>query len=204
MKSIALDVTEGGDSTLRSSESRLIEFGHFYRVKGPTAWSRMGHSVAERIKRPQDKTLLFVDDIHTIGDVNQLERDLPVISFNPPHDFHIMESAMVGMAFEALGKLTSLSRRSRARFNGDGVKKWHCSGLALTHGDGSPTCTLLDVGLTLHKTEVMGFGSVINVLPEFYEGQQRGVLRLVQKILPELRMDVILFSEEGAFRRIAV
>jgi len=196
------DIATGVVGFARRHLSRIIEFGHYYMAHGPTALSLIGFKISEEIKEPGDKTLLFVDDIHDIGDVNEQERCLPPVEFDPQSDFRINESEVFDSAFAALEVLKGLPKKHRARFNGNGVKKWHCSGFSLTHENGDPTCMLIDVGLTVRK-HGMGFGSAINVLPEFYEEQQKGVQRLVRKIIPDFHMEAILFSQNGNYRKIA-
>jgi hypothetical protein len=181
--------------------SRIIEAGHFYEVKGPTAWSRVGWRILSRIKKPDDKTMLFVDDVHQLSDVHESERNLPNVSFPevPKQDFLIRESFVKEHALEALDFLKKLPKRKKARFNGGQEKRWFCSGVALTHSNEYPTCTLLDLGLTIHKHE-LGFKNAVNILPLFYEEQQAGLLRLVKKCLPpDFNVTVILFDSNGNY-----
>ena len=179
--------------------TRVIEAGHFYKAKGPTKWSKIGWKILSQIKEKEDKTLLFIDDVHPIDCVHETEKHLPNIPFptDPNCDFTVMESSVEETALQALEMLKQLSKKKKARLNGNGTKRWYCSGTALTHPDGYPTCTLLDLGLTLHKS-ALGFKEVINILPLFYKEQQTVLLRLIKKCLPsDFNFKVVLFNLNG-------
>ncbi len=191
-------VVADGDVSIIRKQGRIVESGHFYLAKGPTTWSQVGQRVAREVWQPGDHSLLFVDDVHSIEDVNERERHLPVVNFDPMPDFHLRESEVFDDAFEALEILKGLPAKKRARFNGNGSRKWHCSGIPLTCHNGDPTCALLDVGLTLRKQR-MGFKSALNILPAFYEEQQRGLLRLARRTMPDFLVEVVLFSAEGTY-----
>lgn len=57
-------------------EKRIIEASHYYVAKGPTVWSVVGWKILESMKRAGDATILFIDDIHELVDVNPAEADL--------------------------------------------------------------------------------------------------------------------------------
>jgi hypothetical protein len=181
--------------------SSILESGHFYSVKGPTQWSRIGWRILNTLKKNGDKTMLFIDDIHQMMDVHEQERHLPCIPFDPKPDFSVKESEVSWYAFQVLEILKNLPKRKKARLNGADARKWHCSGIPLTHANGNPTCILLDVGLTLMKQNI-GFVKAVNILPLFYKEQQRGVLRLVEKAMPDFHLEVILFSLDGSYETI--
>lgn len=190
----------------RSNDQTLIESGHFYSARGPSAWSITGWKILKSIKKKGDQTLLFIDDIHSLEDVNEQERDLPRVPFDPKPDFLLKESELFDDAFAALEILKTLTKRKKAR-RSKRTNKWYCSNIALTDSNGEPTCTLLDVGLSMRKLH-MGFSVAVNILPDFYEDQQKGVFRLVQKIIRKLEIEfelvVILFSLNGEYRRIFI
>lgn len=178
--------------------SRIIEAGHYYLAKGPTDWSRMGSQIMERIKLPSDKTMIFIDDIHPLKDMSQSEIKLPPISFNHNFDYLIMESNVLEEARCVLEVLKKLPKRSRCRTNGN--SRWFCSGFPVTDEQGFPNCVLLDTGLTLRK-QSLGFAKGINILPYFYEEQQRKLLRIVKKAIPAFLLEVILYNLDGSFWR---
>lgn len=156
--------------------SIIIEAGHYYQKKGPTIWSQVGWGLIElfietRYSEENTKRMLFIDDVHSIENVNASEIHLPNIEFNPKVDYLVFESSMNEFAFEILQKLTSdtLSKKSRARMHNGG--SWFCSGFPITHNNGNPKCVLLDAGLTLYKQK-LGFDSGINIVPFFYEEEQ--------------------------------
>lgn len=176
---------------------RVIEFGHYYSVTGPTEWSLVGLEIAMSLKKPDDETMLFVDDIHGVEEVNEAERCLPVVSFNPDVDHLVGESEVIPEALRALDILKGFPRKRRARLRGKGrIQRWSCSGFWLTDKSGEPSCILLDVGLTLRKRD-MGFRSGINILPEHYEEQQVGVQRLLRKVAPDFHLETLLYSLNG-------
>lgn len=180
----------------------IYEAGHYYQAKGPTAWSELGWKILSALADPADARVIFVDDVHTLGDVNTAEVDLPVIEFNPePAPTHtLLESAMRLEALEMLEALKALPKKKRAR-KSNGSERWHCGEHQLTKHDGTPLCLLLDLGLSYHKHR-LGFRRAVNIVPEFYEEEQRALLRLVEKALPELRQEVILYDFSGRWRRL--
>ncbi|MDO8581506.1 MAG: hypothetical protein Q7S16_01400 [bacterium] len=171
----------------------ILEAGHYYVAKGPTLWSLVGWELMQRMKTPDDKSMLFMDDIHSMDDVSPEEALLPTMEFFPNPDFTIMESAVKEKALEALEMLKALSKKKRAMLH-SGV--WYCSGFPLTTPSGKPICVLLDLALTLLKKE-LGAEECINILPKFYEEEQRKLLRLVPKVLPNFRLQVVLYDLEG-------
>jgi hypothetical protein len=180
----------------------IWEAAHFYRAKGPTIWSAAGWNVMKGLAPATDARMLFIDDVHGMNDVSDWERQLDVVEFSPdPEPTHVFnESDALDGGHRALSYLRSkkLPRTKRAR---EYKKQWICSGLSLTNKDGIPLCLMYDLGLTWMKWE-MGFSKGINVLPHFYENQQRGLLRLVKKALPEFHLRVILHDAEGNHREI--
>jgi len=143
---------------------KVIESGHYYSAKGPTAWSSVGWSILEKIRGPEDRTLLFVDDVHGLRDVSEREAILPNIDFSLNPDYLVLESEMMVPARGVLGRLQNLPNGSRPRTNGDGVVKWRGFPILSRR----PHCVLLDAGLMLHKHR-LGFSRALNILPNFYE-----------------------------------
>jgi len=174
----------------------ILESGHYYQAKGVTKLSEIGWSVLENLKSSRDETVLYVDDVHGVEDVGEEERNLPVIPFIADADNTILESAMVPYALTILEKLKNLSRKKRARVGNDG--RWFCSGFSVTNKSGFPNCVLLDAGLTLWKSK-QGFKEGINILPWFYESEQRDLLRLIAKAIPDFSLTVILYDLNGKF-----
>lgn len=176
---------------------KILEAGHYYRAKGPTEYSALGWKILEKLKTEDDKSLLFLDDVHPLSDVPKEEQDLPTIPFAPQPDFTVMESEMDQRGIGFLDILRALSKTKRAKLhNGSGI--WHCSGQPLTDPQGRPLCLLLDGGLTLHKRS-LGFNEAVNILPNFtaYAEEQRFLLRLIAKAMPEFKLTVILFDLSG-------
>lgn len=174
---------------------RIIEAGHFYQAKGPTTFSELGWGILEKMHSDGDKSLLFIDDVHTLNDVSTDEINLPAVSFSPKADFIVMESAMRDWGFKFLELLKELPKRKRARkYNGNGV--WFCSGFPLTNEAGDPLCLLLDAGLTLYK-QSLGCKTAINILPDFYQDEQERLLRLVKKAMPDFLLEVVFFNQKA-------
>lgn len=172
---------------------RILEAGHFYAAKGPTAWSVRGWEILLQMRNGDDKSMLFIDDVHGLCDVSPQERALQREPFNPTPDFTVMESEVIGRAWEFLNRLCSLPRKTAAKMSSE---RWHCSGISLTNDRGEPNCVLLDAGLTLFKHE-LGAREGVNILPVFYEEQQRKLLRLLAKALPDFHLRVVLCDLEG-------
>lgn len=176
---------------------RILESGHYYLVKGPTLWARRGWEILEKIKRPEDKTMLMVDDLHhNLEDVAKKERDLPIEDFFPEPDFTVMESSLRPEAERILSWLMLLPRGQRV--NQDKQEKFFLSGIPLTNGAGQPLCILLDAGLTLKK-HTLGFKECVNILPFFYQEEQSNLLRIVKKTIPGLSLEVILYDLDGKY-----
>ncbi len=173
---------------------RIIETGHYYQCKGPTAWSKAGLAVAEKIRQPNDSLMLFIDDVHPIDDVSAHEVSLPTVELDVSPDFTFMESDVANEAFHFLNLLKDVTPRKKKAKLEHG--SWYCSGFPLTDAEGNPLCVLLDAGLTLRKHN-LGFKNGVNVLPKFYEEEQYRLKRLLRKVLPEFDLSVILFDLDG-------
>lgn len=180
-------------------EPVVLEAGHYYEAKGPTAWSSKGWDILSSLARPQDARLLFVDDVHPLKDVSDYERDLPVIFFEPtPGPTHLVtESSVLPDAYMALERLKGLSRRKRARITGSS-KVMRCSGHALINGDGTPLCLFYDLGLTWQKYH-LGYRRGLNILPTSYALEQQRLLKIVRKALPDFHLDVVLYDLDGTY-----
>lgn len=178
-------------------EKRILEAGHYYVAKGPTAWSVIGWNILESLKRAGDATLIFIDDVHTLRDVNPAEMELTTVEFSPLADFIMMESGVMAEASEILRRLQEYSVRSRRARESGG--RWFCSGHALTLGGGAQTCLLLDAGLSLYKLR-LGFTAGVNILPEFYAEEQVALQRILAKALPEFTLTVVLYDLNGNYR----
>jgi len=177
-----------------TSHPRILEAGHYYTAKGPTVWAVMGWGIMQGLRHSHDATLLFLDNVHDLNDVHPEEVHLDVVEFDPEADFVVNEGDVVAEAKEVLDRLLGLSRRRRAARNGNG--KYFCSGVPLTDEDGNPNCLLLDAGLTLKKQQ-LGFSSGVNILPIFYEEEQRSLLRIVDKAIPDFGLHVVLYDVHG-------
>lgn len=184
----------------------IWEGGHFYASKGPTVWSVVGWNLLEGLKTLPDHTMVMVDDVHPIELLHPAERDIPIVAdFNPRACITVLESAMTEPGREVLSFLTTLPRRRRARYV---QHRWCCSGRPLTVPNGdkainsaTPLCLLYDLGLILLKSQ-MGFQRAVNVLPEFYEPEQRSLIRIARKVVPEFRIEAVLYGLNGKWRRL--
>lgn len=189
---------EVNDGAVAIEESKTIwEAGHYYQDLGPTRWSVTGWEILARFRSQSDRLMLFVDDVHSRDEVHPLERSEEIVVFSPqPHpDLLMNESAMTDDAFVVLECLKRLPKRKKARLTWR-PRRWSCSGMPLTTPDGLPMCLLFDLGLTWHKYN-LGFREVINVLPFFYESEQRGLIRVARKIMPDLTIRVMLYDLDG-------
>lgn len=175
---------------------RILEAGHYYVAKGPTIWSLRGWEVLSKLRQSDDKTLLFIDDVHNIDDVVDEERYLSTENFNPEADFTILESAVVSETDLIMAALRLLPNGKGPKRNGEG--RLFVSGVPLFTPSGFPSCVLLDAGLTWRK-RALGFDEGVNILPCFYEMQQKNLLRVVRKAIPNFRLRVILFDLAGNF-----
>lgn len=194
-----MSIERGSPHRSLCQTNRVIwEAGHYYLSKGPTVWTKAGWDVMSTLAHSDDARLLFLDDVHPISDVSTFERPLQNVAFIPdPLPTHIVaESQMQNYSALILDALTALPRRKRARRVRSG---WLCSGFQLVTDDGQPTCLLLDLGLTWYKRS-LGYQGAINIIPEFYEEQQRKLLRLVGKAMPGFDLRVILHDKNGAWR----
>lgn len=175
-------------------EGIALEAGHYYQAKGATRWSTVGWSILARHALDGDERILFVDDVHTIEQVNKMERELPVVPFTPtpPPTTIIYESEVRVEALEALEALKKLSKQSS---NG----KWYCGNHTLTKANGDPLCLLLDVGLSLRKYR-LGYQMGINIVPHYYEAEQRALVDVLAKVAPDFEQVVYLHDLEGDYR----
>lgn len=185
------------------------EGGHFYASKGPTMWSVLGWQLLTQLRETGSHTMLLVDDVHPVELVHAAEREMPVIAdFCPQACITVLESAMAKPGREVLSALSSreaLSRRHRARYT---QHRWNCSGYPLTVPNGSkavaaaqPLCLLYDLGLAKLKHD-LGFTRAVNVLPEFYAPEQRALIRIARKVVPNLRIEAVLYDLSGQWRRL--
>ena len=179
-----------------SGEAYIWEAGHFYESKGPTQLSVIGWSILAQLAPSHHARMLFVDDVHEADQLHCRERELDVVLFNPDPDptHYITESQVLDHGHAALGVLKKLPRRKRARQNGSGA--WQCAGFTLIDSNKKPRCLLYDLGLTLLKFE-LGFRRGYNILPAFYAREQRQLLRLAKRVVPEFELVVILYEESG-------
>lgn len=180
---------------IKDPATTLWEAGHYYKVKGATQWSQLGWQVMEKLRQDIDRTMLFIDDIHGIENLSEKERNDVPVTTNFTADYIILESNVRKEAFEVLHRLQQLSGKKGVKEN---KGKYFCSGIPLTDTDGNPLCSLLDAGLTLVKYR-LGVAKAINVLPYYYENQQRNLHKLVQKGIPEVDLKTILFNAAGAY-----
>ena len=176
---------------------RVVESGHYYRVKGPTRWSKVGWEILEKVRCPEDRTMLFVDDVHELKDVSPREAILSNIAFSPNPDYFVLESEVSMLALGVLERLQNLSKKSsRPRvYEEENITSWR--GFPVVNGKG-PTCVLLDAGLMLKKHQ-LGFTQALNILPFYYEEQQRRLLQVVGKVIPEIKLEVLLYDLKGNF-----
>ncbi|MEX0917760.1 MAG: hypothetical protein WDZ93_01235 [Candidatus Paceibacterota bacterium] len=184
--------------SLDQTNGVIWEAGHYYLSKGPTAWTEAGWNVMNTLAQNGDARLLFLDDVHPLCDVSLHERSLCNIAFvpDPLPTYVVAESQMQDYSAPVLDALTALPKRKRARRVRSG---WLCSGHQLITADGRPTCLMLDLGLTWYKRS-LGYMSAVNIVPEFYEEQQRKLLRLAEKAMPDFDLRVVLHDKSGAWR----
>ena len=180
----------------------IIEAGHYYECKGPTAWSTQGVAIMEKIRRNGAKSMLFVDDLHPLENVSIIERFEDTVYFDFKPDYLVMESEMIKPAQKILEQLLSLNSKKKRASRNPKDGKCYISGFPITKDDGeTPLCVLLDAALTVHKRE-LGFDNVINILPYFYQEQQSNLLRILNKLnLEELTFSVLLFKKDGEFKQ---
>lgn len=176
--------------------SCVLEAGHYYQAKGPTVWSRVGWDILSKVKQNGDQTILFIDDVHTLENMSEEERRSSNVSFNPEPDYFVAERDILKESLIILEILKNLPKKHRCRFNSNG--RWFCSGFPITGENGFPNCILLDAGLTLRKNN-LGFSRGINILPYFYQDQQKKLLRIIKKSIPNFLLEVILFDISGGF-----
>ncbi|OHB18919.1 MAG: hypothetical protein A2666_05520 [Parcubacteria group bacterium RIFCSPHIGHO2_01_FULL_47_10b] len=173
-------------------ETRIIEAGHYYQAKGPTEYARRGWELLQSARRNGDKSMLFIDDVHTMEDVHHEERELEVVAFRPDADYVLREADVREEAEQVFQLLMSLSKRHRPRKRDE---NWVLNGnIRLKHPNGEPTCVLLDAGLSLKKMQ-LGFRSGINILPVFYRRQQESLQVILRKALPCFQLETMLFDQ---------
>ncbi len=175
--------------------ARIIEGSHYIEIKGPTRWSTRGWGIAQSLRQPGDRTILLVDNLHGNEAVSRFERDLPNIAHNFSADITVMESALHTEALQALALLGETRHVKSNRYG-----KFFCQNGASTcqliGNDTTPFVVLLDAGFTLLKHR-LGYDHAINVLPHFYEREQRNLLKIVDVLLPGFTLEVVLFNLEG-------
>lgn len=183
------------NKTIMLKPKKIIEAGHYYQDIGPTIAAKIGWRIAEQMRDTHDKLMLFVDDVHTADQAPEIERALPLATdFKPAADYIIYESTLVAKALGILESLKTGSKKQRARRSSKtGI--WRYKGTPLTHPDGTPNCTLLDVALCFHKAE-LGFERGLNILPAGYAGQQKNVLSVISRILPDFQLEQHLIPAE--------
>lgn len=180
----------------------LYEAGHFYAAKGPTEFSVIGQNVLTRIipVGANVEKMLFIDDVHGPQCVPEPEAELPVVEkFSPDFDFIVNESQVAPEAFEVLEILKKLPGKKRARSKSG--HHYFFKDFAVTTPAGQPACVLYDAGLSLYKSR-LGFGELVNILPEHYGAEQRNLLRLLKTGLPQICQRVILFDRNGSWHEL--
>jgi hypothetical protein len=204
----------------------LIEAGHYYAIKGLTKYSRIGKKICDNIKTENDITMLFIDDVHGLQDMFPEEREAEHVMWEtfPDSSLTVGHRSMTeGMkqdfddwqnfpyekehekGFTSVIKESELVKETELVLSRLGKVKTskggkYFSGIKLFHENNFPTCVMLDVCLTLKKKEVYGCNRVINILPEFYLPQQEKTRRVISKILPEIKLEIILFESEDKYR----
>ncbi len=176
------------------------EAGHYYQSYGPTKWTEISWKILEEMAHPDDCSLVMIDDVHKVSEMNPLEQIENIPRPELDATTIILESQMEKYGWEVLNKLNALpSRRKRPRKRGkDG--RWVCSGSLLTTPDSKPMCLLYDLGLTWFKYNKLCFRHVVNILPEFYFSEQHALMRIARRIMPDLRLEAVLFDLEGRRR----
>lgn len=210
------------ETIFKNNAPYLIEAGHYYSSWGPTIMTELGLQIATQIPPvfgdlPQ--IMQFVDDIHESKVLGEKEREYqpiqePMYPIEP--DITFLESTAANYApyiLDAVLRETmnpdgkpALSKKLRATANGSGI---HMSDFHLTNSEGTPSCVLLDAGLTFWKAVHNGAKGCINVLPHWYEGEQQQLHELTTRAFsvmsedfPELtgfQLITILFDEDGNY-----
>lgn len=175
-------------------ENVIIEAGHYYSVKGPTIWAKQGVEIMQKLRKQGDKTMLFIDDVHSVDDVHSMEKFEEIISLDFKPDFVVMESEMIKPAKEILYRLKNLDSKKKRAIRNPKDGKYYISGFPITKPDGMPLCILLDVALTVHKAN-LGFQKALNILPYFYDDQQMRVQKIISKIIPEFELKTMFFGQ---------
>ncbi len=178
-------------------ERRILEAGHYYKAKGPTAWSMIGWGVLEQLRQVDDVTMLFVDDFHELKDLDETEREADVVEFAPNPDYIVYEASQISNAKKVFEMLMALSAKRRPKQREDG--SWKLNGtIKLRYPSGKFTCVMLDAGLCLQKSAIAS--EAINVVPYYYESEQRSLLAILKKAMPDFSLQVVLFELNGEFR----
>lgn len=175
---------------------RILEAGHYYAVKGPTIWSRMGWEILQKIQRQGDQTMLFIDDYHGLKELIEIERVSELADF-PFHSDHIVyEASLFAEAERIFQMLMVLSSRRRPREKVDG--SWLLNGsIKLKYPSGKFSCVMLDAGLCLRKMLI--FSEAINVVPCHYEAEQRNLLVILKKVMLDFSLSIVLFDLNGKY-----
>jgi len=178
-------------------EARILEAGHYYQAKGPTLWSVVGWRILEQLRQLDDKTMLFIDDFHELKDLDETERDALVVDFAPNPDYIAYEASLVPDAERVFQMLMELPPRRRPKQKEDG--SWKLNGtIKLKYPSGKFTCVMLDAGLCLKKSEIAG--EAVNIVPYYYESEQKNLLAILRKAMPDFSLQVVLFELNGEFR----
>jgi hypothetical protein len=181
----------------------LVEAGHYYQCKGVTTYSYTGREICYKIKKVGDKTMLFIDNVHNKFEMFDQERNIEDIptdnkmtfakAFHRGFDFIIKESELlddVDRIFDFIKRFGKVKHSKTGKY---------FSGIKLFHANNYPTCVMLDVCLTFRKRG-LGYSHLINILPEFYLPQQQQLKKIISRILPEIKFEVLLFSSEESYR----
>jgi hypothetical protein len=180
---------------------RLIEAGHYYAAHGPTIWAVRGWRHLEVMSQSDDRSMLFVDNLHGIEDVPEEEKGLDILTFSPRADYRALELSgeINDAAEEVFHLLQTPGEQKRVKIRRRrSDQAWMLNGqigMVLKWPDGQPTCVLLDAGLSLYKRR-LGFTRGVNILPAHYAGEQDKLLRLVELVIPDFQLDVMLFDME--------
>lgn len=175
---------------------RVIEAGHYYIAKGPTIWSKVGWEILQRIQKQGDQTMLFIDDLHGLQDLIAIERESELSDFSFRPDHVVYEASLTGEAEQVFQMLMVLSAKRRPRKKVDG--SWFLNGaIKLKYPSGKFSCVMLDAGLCLRK-KLISF-EVVNVVPCHYESEQRNLLIILKKAMPDFSLQVVLFDLNGKY-----
>lgn len=201
---------------LNGQSSVIIEAGHLYDAIGQTQWSVVGWKLLAALGRQDDMNVLLVDNIHgedkmfleekvfPEGYIKRTDEEdgnrMPYI-WDPQPDFVIKESELLP---EALASLFLLRRVNAVYRHSKKSEKWFYEDWELTDDYGTPRCLLYDVGFSYWKGRHMGdFVGAVNILPHFYEEEQKKLLALFNHLVvpenPDWKQEVILFDLDGTY-----